>query len=64
MKTEEELIYLAETALEDKDAQSAMDELRDRFDKTYMWCLECDGAVVKSSECCLNRLENDKSITD
>lgn len=61
--TENELIHLAETAIDDRDAQLAMDELRDKFDKNYVWCLECDGAVVKSNECCLTRLENE-SITD
>ena len=54
MKTESELINLAEQHPDDVVASRSMKELRDRFDKTYFWCADCDGLVVKEKNCCLN----------
>ena len=52
----DELIRLAEAHIDYSVANKAMKELRDRFDKTYIWCLDCDGQVVKENDCCINRL--------
>lgn len=54
MKSEIELVNIAQSDRDDDKANAAMKELRERFDKTYMWCMDCDGAVVKEAECCLN----------
>jgi hypothetical protein len=59
MKTENELIRLAEQHPDDKVAKKAMKELRTKFDKTYGWCNDCDGLVCKEKDCCLNRLDID-----
>lgn len=56
MKSELQLIKIAETHEDDNVAFLAMKELWERFDSTYGWCTDCDGAVVKESECCLNRI--------
>jgi len=56
-KTEEELIFIAECEEDDKKAKRAMNELRKRFDKSYGWCADCDGMVVKDNECCLNKFK-------
>tara|TARA_R110000803_G_C11807309_1_gene300208 strand:+ start:392 stop:589 length:198 start_codon:yes stop_codon:yes gene_type:complete len=55
MKTENELIILAQWDICDKIANAAMNELRTNFDKTYGWCDDCDGLVCKEKECCLNQ---------
>lgn len=55
MKTELELIRIAEQYSDDETASKAMKELRERFDKTYGWCVDCDGLVCKEKDCCLNR---------
>ena len=60
---EQHLIVLANNA-EDKIANKAMKELRERFDETYIWCLDCDCMVVKEKDCCLNRLSADSQNTD
>lgn len=54
-KTEAQLINIATWNQDDKIASEAMKELHLRFDKTYGWCQDCDGLVVKESECCLNQ---------
>ena len=59
MKTENELISLAEQHPDDNVANKAMKELRESFDKTYGWCMDCDGLVCKEKDCCLNRLDID-----
>lgn len=59
MKTETELIQIAEQHIDDDMAKTAMQELRARFDPTYFWCDDCDGLVCKKSECCLERIKND-----
>jgi len=46
-------------AIDDNVANKAMKELRERFDKTYGWCMDCDGLVCKEKDCCLNRLDID-----
>jgi hypothetical protein len=56
MKTEIELIRLAEQHPDDEVANKAMQELRTKFDKTYGWCNDCDGLVCKEKDCCLNKL--------
>lgn len=64
MKTENQLIQLAEMHPDDKVVNKAMKELRERFDSTYIWCGDCDGLVVKESECCVNRQEDTGDILD
>jgi len=54
MNTENELIQLAEQHPDDIVANKAMKELREKFDKTYFWCEDCDGLVCKEIDCCLN----------
>lgn len=54
MRTEDELIEIAQTHPDDDTANKAMKELRIRFDDTYFWCEDCDGVVCKIKECCLN----------
>lgn len=54
-QSELNLIQTAEQHEDDSIANYAMKELRDRFDKTYIWCYDCDGLVCKESDCCLNR---------
>lgn len=61
LKTEEELIRIAQCGNDD-DATNAMIELREHFDSTYVWCSECDYAVVKFSNCCLERAKPNDSI--
>jgi len=34
-------------------ANAAMKELREKYDKSYGWCYDCDGLVVKKKDCCL-----------
>lgn len=57
-KTENELILIAQQDQDDFAAGLAMRELRERFDKTYDWCVDCDGIVCKLKDCCLNREDN------
>jgi hypothetical protein len=64
MRTEAQLIRFAEMHPDDKVANKAMEELRERFDPTYMWCVDCDGLVVKQSECCMNKKYDDGDILD
>ena len=52
--TEEALIILAENHPDDDTANLAMSELRNRFDPSYGWCLDCDGLVCKEKDYCLN----------
>ena len=63
-KVELELIKIAQNHPDDKISKSAMKRLKSEFDETYGWCLDCDGAVVKEAECCLNREpeENEKPM--
>lgn len=60
-KTEVQLIIIAEQDEDDNRANAAMKELREKFDKTYFWCNDCDGLVTKEKDCCLNRIKNDKN---
>jgi hypothetical protein len=53
--TEAELIIIAENHPDDTKSAEAMKELRERFDKTYGWCNDCDGLVCKEKDCCMNR---------
>lgn len=55
-KTENRLIIIAERNPDDKVSSEAMKELRERFDKSYGWCDDCDGLVVKEKDCCINRI--------
>lgn len=52
--SEDELIVIAQHHHDDTLANLAMKELRDKFDETYIWCLDCDGLVCKEKDCCLN----------
>jgi hypothetical protein len=52
LKTEIELIILAEQNSNNNLANKAMRQLRERFDKTYIWCYDCDGVVCKEQDCC------------
>ncbi len=54
MKTKQELIEIAESN-DDTKADAAMKELRERFDKTYFWCADCDYLVTTQINCCMNR---------
>lgn len=53
-REETELIIIAEQHPDDKVSANAMKELRERFDKTYGWCADCDGLVCKEKDCCMN----------
>ena len=64
MKTEQELIEIAQDAELEADASAAMKELRERFSSDYTWCEDCDGLVVKFSECCLTRIANNPELLD
>ncbi len=57
-KTELELITIAQTEQSDEIANAAMKLLKKKFDYTYMFCNDCDGAVVKESLCCMNQKPN------
>ncbi len=61
--TEEEkkLINTAQHSQNDTEAFNAMAELRKRFDESYGWCSDCDYLVVKESECCMNRNDNEET---
>jgi hypothetical protein len=61
MRTENKLIQIAEMHPDDKVANKAMKELRERFDPTYMWCMDCDGLVVKERLCCMRRKEDEET---
>ena len=62
MKTENELIRLAEQHPNDEVANKAMKKLRTKFDKTYGWCNDCDRLVCKEKDCCLNILDIDDVV--
>lgn len=64
MKTELDLIKLAQTAKLDEVANNAMKELRANYDETYMFCNECDGAVVKMKNCCMNQPFREANLDD
>lgn len=53
--TEEQLIYTAERDSSESRANQAMKLLRSKHHKSYSWCLDCDGLVIKEADCCLNR---------
>lgn len=57
MRSENDLIYLAQHHKNDHIANNAMNELIERFDETYFRCQECDGVVCKKEDCCLNRIK-------
>lgn len=58
---EYKLIHLAQSHPNDQISAKAMRYLRSKYDESYFWCHDCDLAVVKKNECCLNRTENGKS---
>ena len=49
-----DLINIATFDPSDSVANAAMKQLRKDYDPTYMFCLDCDGLVVKEKECCLD----------
>lgn len=51
---ENELIKIAQMSQSDEDANRAMRDLRNNYDETYGWCMDCDGLVVKKGDCCMN----------
>jgi hypothetical protein len=55
MKTEQELIKIAQTSSNDAEANLAMKELRERFSPSYGWCADCDFLVIKAENCCHTR---------
>ena len=57
-RPENELIEIAQAHPEDRVANAAMKELRERFDNSYGWCEDCDGLVVKEKDCCMNRIRD------
>lgn len=58
-KTELELCRIAEER-SDRKANIAMEVLKERYDKTYMWCMDCDELCIKEKDCCLNRLPDNE----
>jgi hypothetical protein len=64
MRTETQLRQIAEQHPDDATANAAMKELRERFDKTYIWCEDCDGLVTKEKDCCMNRPYDPNEIID
>ena len=61
---EKELIGLAQQGIDEEIASDAMVELRTKYDPTYFWCDDCDYAVVKESECCVNRKDEELADED
>lgn len=61
MKSEMQLIQLAEMQNDDSIANSAMKELKQRYASDYKWCQDCDGRVVKEKECCLNTISKEEN---
>ena len=57
MNRETRLMRIAQEVGSQKIAREAMQALRNEFDKTYGWCEDCDGLVIKEADCCLNRLD-------
>ncbi len=55
MTIEEILIHVAQNDLDEKVANEAMRLLREMYDTTYGWCMDCDGLVTKEKDCCLNQ---------
>lgn len=53
-KEERRLVILAECG-SDKESSEAIKKLREEYDSTYGFCMDCDGLVVKEKDCCLNR---------
>ena len=47
-------MQIAEQHPNNNVARKAMKELKERFDKTYDWCEDCDGLVCKEKDCCMN----------
>lgn len=58
-KLERWLCGWAEMHSSDKIASRAMKVLRQRYDKTYGWCEDCDGVVCIKRDCCINRIEKE-----
>ncbi|GAA3654876.1 hypothetical protein [Flavivirga jejuensis] len=56
MKSELQLIRIAEMHDDDNVANTSMKILQEKFDPTYKWCQDCDGLVVKEKECCINNI--------
>lgn len=54
--TEEQLVYTAERDSSESRANQAMKLLRFKHHHSYIWCWDCDGLVIKQSECCLNKV--------
>tara|TARA_R100000781_G_scaffold115008_1_gene88415 strand:- start:2297 stop:2473 length:177 start_codon:yes stop_codon:yes gene_type:complete len=54
-KEELELMRIAEQHPDDEEANKAMKQLREKYDPTYGWCMDCDGLVCKEKDCCLNK---------
>ena len=53
--THEELTLINKAQCgDDKTANDAMKELREKYDATYGWCSDCDYAVVKEKDCCMS----------
>ena len=53
-KEERELCDIAERDPDDEKANEAMKTLREKYDKTYFWCDDCDGLVTTEADCCMN----------
>lgn len=53
-KEEAELIWTAQYDRDEQKANDAMKQLKEKYDETYGFCNDCDGLVVKESECCMN----------
>ena len=53
---EAQLGYCATYDQDEAIASRAMELLRTKYDKTYGWCWDCDGLVIRQKDCCLNRI--------
>lgn len=64
LNTESELIHIATWSDSEEEAIAAMNELRNNYDPTYIWCCDCDGRVVKDGDCCYNKKVEDNDDID
>lgn len=60
--TENQLASVAEYHPNQEISSEAMKQLKEKFDPTYMWCSDCDFAVVIEKDCCLNQESKDVKI--
>lgn len=54
-KSEEYLVGIATFHFEDDVANAAIKLLRENYDSSYFFCVDCDGLATSYKNCCLNR---------